>query len=54
MGVVLQSLLIAIRPIDPIAFGTALLLLMAVLFAASGCAGTPRLTAQSDARPGSE
>jgi hypothetical protein len=37
MGVVLQSLLIAIRPIDPIAFGNALLSLMAVLFAASGC-----------------
>ena len=32
---VLQSLLIGIRPIDPLAFGTALLMLMAVLLAAS-------------------
>lgn len=35
VGMVLQSLLIGIRPIDPIAFGTALVSLMAVLLAAS-------------------
>ena len=35
VGLVLQSLLIGIRPIDPIAFGTAVSTLMVVLLAAS-------------------
>ena len=35
VGMVLQSLLIGIQPIDPIAFGTALVTLMVVLLAAS-------------------
>ena len=35
VGMVLQSLLIGIRPIDPVAFGAATLTLMVVLLAAS-------------------
>ena len=35
VGMVLQSLLIGIRPIDPVAFGTAVSSLMVVLLAAS-------------------
>jgi ABC-type antimicrobial peptide transport system permease subunit len=35
VGMVLQSLLIGIRPIDPVAFGTAVSTLVVVLLAAS-------------------
>jgi len=35
VGLILQSLLIGIRPIDPVAFGTAVSMLMVVLLAAS-------------------